>query len=674
MAKSKPPLKLYIIWHHNFSNGLNYARQIYLKLTRNINDPLSRGLGIPVFFRSKEVNDHTDFKIDYTSAQNVVLVIFLEENLVADEKWQDHLESIAAQCEINPDCIIFPVAFDETSFNISHKISPKNFIRLMGITDEATQMQTLIYMLTHELSRLLYGLQRTSEVLNVSQSPSPVQLFISHAKKDGLDTANLLNEYIQRSTPLKTFFDANDIATGYEFSSEIEANIQNSVLLVICSDSYSSREWCRREIILAKEYNRPIVVLNILTNGEDRSFPYMANVKTIRGKTPINEQEIITYTLLETLRLKYQELYILYLCSLFNLTVNRENVLSYPPELLSLLYMENSEDNIVIYPDPPLSNEELEILQRLKSDVRFVTPLLLPITEINNNNIKPLNNMKIGISISEDNSFQKNNNDFVHLQDAMIEIAKYLLVCGSSLAYGGSVYYSKEFNLMDSLIEMVRSYNTEHKDYPKKIYNYVAYSPNNLVTTKLKATYSKNIKFVDVPSIARNQQNYPEEEKYLYSRNLTAMRETMNSETDARIFMGGKIDNFKGKYPGILEEAYLAMKSGNPIYLIGIFGGATQLLIDCLLSKEPEELTQAYQFQNPEYQSFFNYYNFQASNDGIDLINYDVMTDFFKAQGIGGLKNGLTEEENETLFTTDDIAEVITLILKGLTKSVRKQE
>lgn len=661
MDSSKPPLKIYIIWHKDFSSGITYAQEIYLRLRRNTNDPLSRGIGIPVFYRSNEINNYTDLNIDFTSAQKVVILFFLEENLVADEKWNDYIKKIVYQTNTNSNCIIFPVAFDNTAFNIG-EINPKNFIRLMYICNQDEKKQYLIYMLAHELCRLLYGLKRTSEVSNATYSPSPVQLFISHAKKDGLETANLLNEYIQRSTPLKTFFDANDIATGYDFASEIEANIQNSVLLVICSDSYSSREWCRREILLAKKYNRPIVVLNILTNGEERSFPYMANVRTIRGNNPINEQDIITHTLLETLRLKYQELYILYLCSLFNIVVKSGNVLSYPPELLSLLYFNKAENNIVVYPDPPLSNEELELLQSLRSEMRFITPLLLPIRELNSD-AKPLDNMKIGISISEDNNSKGNNYNFIHLQDAMVELARYLLVCGATLAYGGSIYYTEEFNLLDSLIEMVKNYNSEQKDDFQKIYNYVV---AGLVNTKLKATHSKNVKFIEVSSVANDPGDCSVFQNYLCSRNLTALREVMNNDIDARIFMGGKVKNFKGKYPGIIEEAYLAMRSKKPIYLIGIFGGATKLLIECLNSSRPEEFTKEYHFQSEEYQKFYEYYSSQVTEEEIDPINYDELFDFFSNKGLIGLNNGLTEKENQILFTTDDIAEVVALVLKGL--------
>ncbi|RBN36117.1 molecular chaperone Tir, partial [Priestia megaterium] len=74
-------------------------------------------------------------------------------------------------------------------------------------------------------------------------------MFISHAKEDGVSLAKSLSDYLQTQTELKTFFDANDIAIGYEFSQEIEANIQKSVLVAIHSDRYSSREWCRKEII-----------------------------------------------------------------------------------------------------------------------------------------------------------------------------------------------------------------------------------------------------------------------------------------------------------------------------------------------------------------------------------------------------------------------------------------
>jgi hypothetical protein len=143
---------------------------------------------------------------------------------------------------------------------------------------------------------------------------------------------------------------------------------------------YSTRQWCRREILLAKEHNRPIVILNCFEKGETRSFPYMGNVLTVHYGN-INSQgcsddlvweQLMTAVLKETLRLKYAEIWISYVLARQNIINDAGTVSAYPPELITLLSKKNSLR--FLYPDPPLGNEELDILRALNPAIAYLTP------------------------------------------------------------------------------------------------------------------------------------------------------------------------------------------------------------------------------------------------------------------------------------------------------------
>ena len=54
---------------------------------------------------------------------------------------------------------------------------------------------------------------------------------------------------------------------------------------------------------------------------------------------------------------------------------------------------------------------------------------------------------------------------------------------------------------------------------------------------------------------------------------LTAMRELMRDQTGARIVLGGKLDGYVGTMPNVAEEALLAIKAKQPVFLVGGFGG-----------------------------------------------------------------------------------------------------
>ena len=49
-----------------------------------------------------------------------------------------------------------------------------------------------------------------------------------------------------------------------------------------------------------------------------------------------------------------------------------------------------------------------------------------------------------------------------------------------------------------------------------------------------------------------------------------------------------------------------------------------------------------------------------------DPIDYEQLLEEIAAAGVAGLRNGLTEEENERLFETPSVQEVVGLVRKGL--------
>ncbi len=45
---------------------------------------------------------------------------------------------------------------------------------------------------------------------------------------------------------------------------------------------------------------------------------------------------------------------------------------------------------------------------------------------------------------------------------------------------------------------------------------------------------------------------------------------------------------------------------------------------------------------------------------------YEALVSFFNKRGVKSLNNGLTEKENQRLFETIHLSEMVSLILKGL--------
>lgn len=368
----KQPLAIFVAWHPDLQDGEDLANLVFREFKRNVTEPLARGMNIPVFFRYTspllDIPDEYEF---------TVVVALIDSSFKLDSEYRDFLQQCSKRS--SKKFLLIPCAWERNVLDIP--LHNKNFARFY---DRTKPREYLVEVIAHEAARHLYGFERISASQLVAPPP-PLKLFISHAKADGVTIASSIKAYVEKSHALKTFFDANDIAIGYDFSDEIERHIQDAVIIAIHTDLYSTREWCRREVLLAKQHNRPIVVLNCLHQGESRSFPYMANVLTVHfpslGLAEFDDTEtwgrLLSAVLKETLRLKYLELWIAFVIQQKGILVNKHSISAYPPELVTVLTKMSTLNNQFIYPDPPLGSEELALLSMLNPAIRYQTPSAL---------------------------------------------------------------------------------------------------------------------------------------------------------------------------------------------------------------------------------------------------------------------------------------------------------
>lgn len=288
-----------------------------------------------------------------------------------------------------------------------------------------------------------------------------------------------------------------------------------------------------------------------------------------------------------------------------------------------------------------------------------------------------LKDKTIGISISESDNLSELGYGVVHLRDAVIEIARYVLAAGGKLAYGGDM---RQGGFTELIFDLLAYYKADNELQPNdRFYSYLAYPISTTLTLQKEAELRQRVTFKKVAApndlVITNAIEFlkPDstENLYVWARCLTKMREEMESACDARIFIGGRTKGFKGKCPGILEELMLAIHYNHPVYLVGAFGGITKEIIDALNGKHPDCLSSDYYFDNAEYQSFFNYFNEKHPDSTID---YKKMLSVLQTIGLKEIarQNGLSEADNLRLTNTPHISEMIYLILKGLTNRFTK--
>lgn len=239
---------------------------------------------------------------------------------------------------------------------------------------EQRLLTTLTYQFCRMLRTYLEQLKHpAAEEEELDRYLKKVEIFLSHSKHDpnGERIANLIRDALFQGDGLETFFDVHDIPAGLRFNKVILQKLKVSAVVAIHTDSYSSREWCRREIIEAKRWNVPLVVTNCLSDLDERGFPYMGNVPVVR-MDPIAADRIgyVIGRLLDEILKDF-----LWRCwvQLMGDVAADVVFLPRPPELISLAGLADHADSgaTLVYPEPPIGAEEQRLFEIVAPNVRL---------------------------------------------------------------------------------------------------------------------------------------------------------------------------------------------------------------------------------------------------------------------------------------------------------------
>lgn len=667
MDKFKQPLSIYFIW--------NPANEAFVKpivdhctdlLSRDIDKPFSRSMNLPIFFRTS-ISNNMPKPIEETS-QKTILFVFLSKEIIADENWLKYVEGLPSDDNIH----IIPIAIDQMAFKVRGTLKDINQIRTYNIEKEH-MLDKLFISIAHEIYR--WTLNETTEEIKVG-SDKALKIFISHAKDNGngIKLAKGLKNIIDNSS-MNNFFDATDIAQGYKFDEEIINHIKDSTMISINSDLYSSRYWCQRELISAKEFNRPIVVVDTLHDFEDRRFPFSANVPGVyihvdEEPTKKDLLKILTVSLLETVRFFYSKRLLNHYKDIG--WIDKESIIcSRPPDISDFNNIfDNTGETIgrkcksIVYPEPPLYSEELMFLSRL--GIEMTTPL--------KSLSQTLLKFTVGISISEPSAKEltKIGHSNYHLAQLSQDIARHIISAGSELIYGGDL---REDGFTEFIFNEAGVLQSRLQSDDIFVKNYIAWpiyleSTEEFINWVSKYSHVAKMIKVDPPGdtaelIVDKDTFLPPsstQNRFVWSRSLTEMRTKMIDNCRVRIFAGGRHSGYKGKMPGVLEEILISLKEGRAVYLLGGFGGVTSSVCKSIIRGELElELSLDWQLMNNA--GLKDVYEFSKDNkhDYFDDLNSvrQILKDI-------DLKNGLSKEENERLFKTQYSDEVIYLVLKGM--------
>jgi hypothetical protein len=661
------------------------GEELYDLLTRPTKDRLAWGAGVPIRIATRH-----DL-VDVDEAAIVVVVPVLGEYAqTLEDVRRAAMERIA---KWSTRCCVLPVFRWQGWRAHEAALGTKALLTDLEPAGRGRTIDEIVL----TLSRLLAG-----------DNHQATRLFISHSKGD-LDAteraAEAIRDYVQSNTTAeKPFFDRVSLLAGEDLAEQVDANAGDGVFVAVRGDSYSSRAWCVRELLKAKQRRLPILTVEVLSKGERRSSAYSGNAPTIvweRG--PRDEQSepaaarkkaaaarVVTLAMAECVRslLFAREARRVAEAAVLD---SRVVEMPRPPELLDLpaLRSRNEEVVVVLHPDPELPFHERALLEEADKRIRTITPTTAFSGPFGRASRAPLDGWQVALSLSDTPSVQGLDGVHAdHVHDATVFLARALLSAGAAIAYGGDF---RRLGYTELLAQLVLAYNQTARKPADQLHSYLAAQmkrPDSFTyahTAHHLGRYgsSRHEARLPMPGLDDSLPHHPS----LY---FSDMRRVMEKHTTARVVLSGNVkpesahdEGYKGRYPGVVEEAWRALQAGHPLYVVGGFGGAARLVADILENDElPRELDEATWNNKPAWNQLVATLDSDPAVAMLELPRTQMELAAavracgkpFLADDAAALKwNGLTLDENRTLFRTRDTLTIASLVLKGLiTAATRK--
>ncbi|MCY4191497.1 MAG: toll/interleukin-1 receptor domain-containing protein [Rhodospirillaceae bacterium] len=368
-----------MVWHPSYREGEQIADLLRTHPGRDLYRGVGEERAVSVLERSQPVPDTpTPLPIDWDDTELTAVVVLAETFLIEDRDGVEYVRAIAETARGRGlPAGFFPVTMDNRGLGLGVVQQALRWDR-WGASD-ADPARRLISDLTHEFCRMLrhrLGQLRPAGGENdaLGRYLDRIRVFISHSKHDGESVGDSIRDWVRVHSPLDRFFDVYDIPPGLSFGDVLLHEIGAGALLAVHTASYSSREWCRREIIEAKRRLVPMIVVDCVRDADPRSMPYLGNVPVVR-MDPDSTDRIgaVAGCLLDEVFRSW-----LWLCRIGPYIANSPGVLftPRPPELIALSAVPScGEDSVqaIVYPEPLMAADDERLFREIAPGVRVQT-------------------------------------------------------------------------------------------------------------------------------------------------------------------------------------------------------------------------------------------------------------------------------------------------------------
>lgn len=404
-----PVLEIFIVWHPEDADGLGLAKTIFDHFMHGPSFSGVIGGGVQVSLRNcgwecvggaprPIYSGESPIPNGLDPANFVAVVPIIGTEMAAsvedpDSPWREFIVSVQEAQSLSPESYgIFPYLLSRGA-------------------NSGTQLGRIFrgYQYIAPRERVNSDEQRSSMMCRdltqgITQLVSPDEMdrltaFISHTKRHSVDEGDDVDELVDLvrevigSTRLDDFFDANDLQPGSDWESELRTMSGTSAMLALRTDLYSSREWCQREVSIAKISGMPLIMMDAIGFGEERGSFLMDHVPRVAIRK--HEGRWQKGDVYRALNLLVDE------CLKRALWMHQRKLAEdspeldvawwapHAPELLTLFHWiedylqhkpEGKDDIRILHPDPPLGPEERDVLiqyarsTKLDCEIDIMTP------------------------------------------------------------------------------------------------------------------------------------------------------------------------------------------------------------------------------------------------------------------------------------------------------------
>lgn len=199
-----------------------------------------------------------------------------------------------------------------------------------------------------------------------------------------------------------------------------------------------------------------------------------------------------------------------------------------------------------------------------------------------------LRETRLGVSVSDSADLQQLGLLPRHAELAIGEIARAVLVNGGSLVYGGRV---KPSGFTQFLMHEVRRFGRspealtlclaapEHRKLSRAELDALDRELGSRGTVVCLDEWGTPIEAI---LSTKKPSADPIQDQPLRQASYTALRRYLGEVTNARVILGGQLAAFQGAMPGLIEEAIVAVRSSQPLFVAAGFGGAAALIAQAL--------------------------------------------------------------------------------------------